>query len=72
MLFFNSILQKPVIYHETTQERLKNALKDAKAESALEGVLRMDVEIKRAIKFLQISSDLRQYQKRAHVSSNLF
>jgi len=32
----------------------------------------MDVEIKRAIKFLQISIDLRQYQKRAEVSFNKF
>jgi hypothetical protein len=51
---------------------LKNALKNAKAESALEGVSLMDVEIKRAIKFLQISNDLRKYQKRADVSSNQF
>jgi hypothetical protein len=47
---------------------LKNALKNAEAESALQGVTRMDVEIKRAIKFLQISTDLRQHQKRADVS----
>jgi len=72
LVFFNSILQKPAIYHEKTQEILKTALKDAEAQSALEGVARMDVEIKRAIKFLQISTDLRQYQKRPDVSSNLF
>jgi hypothetical protein len=47
---------------------LKNALKDAANESALQGVSRMDMEIQRAIKFLQIAADLRQYQKRAGVS----
>ena len=65
---FDSLLQKPAVYNEKTQELLKNALKNAKADSALQGVTRMDVEIKRAVKFLQISTDLRQYQKRADVS----
>ncbi len=69
---FNSLLKRPPIYHEQTQVQLKNALKDAAVESALQGVTRMDVEIKRAIKFLQISIDLRQYQKRAGVSFNKF
>ncbi len=64
----NSLLQKPAIYDEKTEVLLKEALKNAKAESALQGVARMDVEIKRAIKFLQISTDLRQYQKRVDVS----
>jgi protein-arginine kinase len=64
----NSLLQKPAIYDEKTQVILKEALKNAGAESALQGVARMDVEIQRAVKFLQISTDLRQYQKRAEVS----
>ncbi len=46
---------------------LKNILKDAESESALKAVERMDVEIHRAIKFLQVSTDLRQLQKRADV-----
>ncbi|CAF2312742.1 unnamed protein product [Rotaria sp. Silwood2] len=60
----NNLLEKPATYNEKTQDLLKNALQEAAAESALQGVMRMDVEIKRAIKFLQISTDLRQYQKR--------
>jgi len=64
----NSLLQKPAIYDEKTQVILKEALKNAGAESALQGVARMDVEINRAVKFLQISTDLRQYQKLAEVS----
>jgi hypothetical protein len=46
---------------------LKKVLKDANATSILKGVERMEVEIQRAIKFLQISVDLRQLQKRADV-----
>jgi len=69
---FNSQLQKPPIYDEKTREILKTALQEAEAQSALQGVARMDVEIKRAIKFLQISHDLRQYQKRADVSFRIF
>jgi hypothetical protein len=42
-------------------------LKDTESQSALKAVARMDVEIQRAIKFLQISTDLRQLQKRADV-----
>ncbi|UJR25800.1 hypothetical protein I4U23_007150 [Adineta vaga] len=61
----NSFLQKIPNYYENNEVTLKNALSDAKAKSALEGVSRMDVEIKRAIKFLQISTDLRRYQKQA-------
>lgn len=48
---------------------LKSALHDAECESGLNGVARMDVEIKRAVKFLQIANDLRQLQRRADVSS---
>ncbi|CAF3336880.1 unnamed protein product [Rotaria sp. Silwood1] len=65
----NNLLQKPAVYNEKTQSLLKNALQEAAAESTLQGVMRMDVEIKRAIKFLQISTDLRQYQKRANTES---
>ncbi len=72
ILISNSLLQRPAVYHEKTQVILKSALKDAEDESALQGVSRMDVEIKRAIKFLQISTDLRQYQKRADVSVSIF
>ncbi|CAF1389296.1 unnamed protein product [Adineta ricciae] len=65
----NSFLQKTPSYGDKTQVILKNALKNTNAESALEGVVRMDTEIKRAIKFLQISTDLRQHQKRAEIES---
>jgi len=62
-------MQKPILYEEKTENLLKNALKTNESESAFNGVQRMDVEIKRAIKFLQISTDLRQYQKRADVNN---
>ncbi|CAF3780229.1 unnamed protein product [Rotaria sordida] len=65
----NALLQKPVVYEDKNQTLLKNILKEAEAESALKGLARMDVEIHRAIKFLQISTDLRQLQKRADVDS---
>lgn len=55
------------MYQDSNQTLLKNALRDAELESELKGVARMDVEIQRAIKFLQISTDLRQLQKRADV-----
>ena len=61
------MLEKPALYQDNNQTLLKNTLKDAEAESALKAVARMDVEIQRAIKFLQISTDLRQLQKRADV-----
>lgn len=61
-------MQKPVLYEEKSENLLKDALKTNETESAFNGVQRMDVEIKRAIKFLQISTDLRQYQKRAEVN----
>ncbi|CAF3829504.1 unnamed protein product [Rotaria magnacalcarata] len=61
----NALLQKPVPYQDKNQTLVKAALKEAEAESALKGIARMDVEIHRAIKFLQISTDLRQLQKRA-------
>lgn len=63
-----SLLEKPAIYHEKTAVVLKGALHDAGCESGLQGVARMEVEIKRAIKFLQIANDLRQLQRRADVS----
>jgi hypothetical protein len=62
-----SLLEKPVLYQDSNQTLLKKALKDAEAESVLKSVARMDVEIQRATKFLQISTDLRQLQKRADV-----
>ncbi|CAF3923286.1 unnamed protein product [Rotaria sp. Silwood2] len=65
----NDLLQKPVPYEDKNQTLLKNTLKDAEAESALKGVARMDVEIHRATKFLQISTDLRQLQRRADLDS---
>ncbi|CAF4545963.1 unnamed protein product [Rotaria sp. Silwood1] len=65
----NDLLQKPVVYEDKNQTLLKNALKEAEAESALKGIARMDVEIHRATKFLQISTDLRQLQKRADLDS---
>ncbi|CAF4581909.1 unnamed protein product, partial [Rotaria socialis] len=61
-----NFLKKSVEYNDKTENVLKNALQNAEAESALQGVMRLDVEIKRAIKFLQISTDLRQHQKRAN------
>ncbi|CAF1439450.1 unnamed protein product [Rotaria magnacalcarata] len=61
-----NFLKKSVKYNDKTENVLKNALQNAEAESALQGVMRLDVEIKRAIKFLQISSNLRQRQKRAN------
>ncbi|CAF3863314.1 unnamed protein product, partial [Adineta steineri] len=61
----NTLLQKTPVYNETTQIVLKNVLKNAKAELVLKGVSHMDVEIKRAVKFLQISTDLRHHQKLA-------
>ena len=64
----NSLLQKSVPYQDKNQTLVKAALKEAEADSALKGINRMDVEIHRAIKFLQISADLRQLQKRADVS----
>ena len=66
--FHFSLLEKPVIYEEKTSVILKSALRDAEYESGLQGVARMEVEIKRAVKFLQISNDLRQLQRRADVS----
>jgi hypothetical protein len=51
---------------------LKDALKDAKLVSVLKGVACMDVEIKRALDFLQISTDLRQLQRPADVRFRLF
>lgn len=57
-----------MIYQENTAVILKGALRDAESESGLQGVARMEVEIKRAVKFLQISNDLRQLQRRADVS----
>ncbi|CAF0922263.1 unnamed protein product [Rotaria sordida] len=65
----NNLLQKPPIYDEKTENLLKNALQNAEVESALQGVMRMDVEIKRAIKFLQISTDIRRHQKRTNTES---
>ncbi|CAF1294902.1 unnamed protein product [Adineta ricciae] len=65
----NKVLEKPVPYQDKNQTVLKDILKDAEAESAFKGVARMDVEIHRAIKFLQISTDLRQLQKRADIDS---
>lgn len=70
--FQNRVLEKPVPYQDKNQTILKDILKDAEAESALKGVARMDVEIHRAIKFLQISTDLRQLQRRADVCFLLF
>ena len=67
----NSFFNKSDIYREKTQYLIKNALKDAEAESALQGVMRMEVEIQRATKFLQISTDLRRYQHRVNVSINI-
>jgi hypothetical protein len=64
---FNSLLEKPAVYQDNNKILLKDILKDAEYESALKAVDRMDVEIQRAIKFLQISTDLRQLQKRADV-----
>ncbi|CAF4207748.1 unnamed protein product, partial [Adineta steineri] len=60
-----NLLEKPVVYQDKNQTFLKTILKEAGAESAYSAVTRMDTEIHRAIKFLQISTDLRQLQKRA-------
>lgn len=68
---FFRVLEKPVLYREQTATVLEIALRDAKDTSALEGVALMKVEIKRAMKFLQISTDLRQHQKRAEVNSSV-
>jgi hypothetical protein len=72
LLGFHRLLEKPPIFNGETETLLKNALKNAESESALQGVSRMEVEIKRGIKFLQISTDLRQYQRRAQVNLIFF
>ena len=62
----------PVIYDNENQNFLKNILKGAEYDSVLKGVKHMDVEIHRAIKFLQIATDLRQLQRRADVGFCFF
>ncbi|UJR23110.1 hypothetical protein I4U23_026131 [Adineta vaga] len=57
----NKALERPV----TGDENNETLSKEDEVESALKGIGRMDVEIQRAIKFLQISTDLRKLQKRA-------
>lgn len=64
-----SLLERPAVYQDNNQTLLKNALKDSELEAELRAVARMDLEIQRALKFLQISTDLRQLQKRADVIS---
>lgn len=64
----NSLLKTPVVYQDKNQAILKDLLKNAEADMTLKAVNRMDIEIHRAIKFLQISTDLRQLQRRADVS----
>lgn len=59
---------KPIRYIGKDQDSLKDALSAAENESALKGVKRMDVEIHRAIRFLQIATDLRQLQRKANVN----
>lgn len=51
---------------------MKNLLNEDDYAFILKGVNRMDVEINRAIKFLQIATDLRLLQKRADVRFFLF
>lgn len=65
----NSLLNTPAAYQDNNKNLLKNILKEAESDSVLKGIARMDVEIHRAIKFLQVSTDLRQLQKRADVTS---
>jgi hypothetical protein len=67
----NRLLKRPPVYHKETAEVLKTALHEAKCESGIEGVALMDVEINRAIKFLQISNDIRQHQRRVGVSFSI-
>jgi hypothetical protein len=57
-----------MMYNETTQALLKRALQEAGAQSALEGIDLIEVEIHRAVKFLQISNDIRRYQKNSGVN----
>ena len=60
-----------MMYNETTQALLKRALKEAGAQSALEGIDLIEVEIHRAVKFLQISTDIRRYQKNSAVNLDM-
>ena len=64
-----SLLERPAAYQDNNQILFKNALKDSDLEPELKAVARMDLEIQRALKFLQISTDLRQLQKRPDVIS---
>lgn len=54
-------------YNEKTAQVLRQALRDAEDDSAVEAVNRMDTEIRRAEKFRQIAADLRRHQKRSQV-----
>ena len=64
---FQRFLQTPPKYQDNIRTLLRKTLKEANDESTLKGVSRIDVEIKRGVKFLQISADLRQLQKRQEV-----
>lgn len=56
----NEYIEYIPIYDERTQDKLKTAVIKAGNQLAVDGIERMEVEIKRAIKFLQISNDLRR------------
>lgn len=64
---FQRFLQTPPKYQDDIRTLLRKTLKEANDQSTLKGVSRIDVEIKRGVKFLQISADLRQLQKRQEV-----
>ena len=64
----NRFLQDSPKYQDNIKDLLKKSLEKMEAKSVLEAVTKMDTEIMRAVKFLQISTDLRSLQTRADVS----
>jgi len=63
----NSLLENVPVYKDQNETILKSALKNSEDDGVFKGVKRMDLELQRARKFLQISTNLRQLQIRADV-----
>ncbi|CAF1024066.1 unnamed protein product, partial [Didymodactylos carnosus] len=62
-----NFIENPPRYDEDNKILLQNALDESKSLLKIKSVLKLDREIKKAVKFLQISTDLRKHQKRDKV-----
>ncbi|CAF0845592.1 unnamed protein product, partial [Didymodactylos carnosus] len=64
-----TFMQKSAPYYVKNKVLLQNALVESESPLKLKSILKLDNEIEKAIKFYQISIDLRQHQKHAEILS---